>query len=115
VPHKALFAVDAHRVLPAEHGTRDRDLTLVAFALRGLALLATLDRPAHVAVDLGAPRRLPLGWRTAALNRVLLGLAQSRPARPDHRRVDDLITHRQPTPGQQRRVKPRKQPLASGS
>jgi hypothetical protein len=58
-----------------------------------------------------ARRRLPIGRCAAALDRVLLRLGQSRPARLDHRRVDDLPAHRQPALGPQQRVEPRKQLL----
>jgi hypothetical protein len=54
-------------VLVAEHRHRDLDLSLVAFPGCGLALLAALDRPPPVTVDLSAPRRRPLARRPAAL------------------------------------------------
>ena len=89
-PHKAVFAVDADMVFVAEHRHRDLDLSLVACAWRGRALLAALDRPTPVAVDLRAPCRFPLSGRTAAFEDVFLGLGQPRSARRDHRRVDNL-------------------------
>jgi hypothetical protein len=77
----------------------------------GFALSATLDGPAPVAVDLRSPRRFPLGWHPATLDCVLLCLGQPRPARLDHRRVDNLSAHRQPPLGLPQRVKPREQRL----
>ena len=73
---------------------------------RGLALAPALQCPASVAIDLRTPRRFPLGRHRAALDGVLLGLGQSRPARLDHRRIDDLTAHRQPSLRPQYRVKP---------
>jgi hypothetical protein len=53
-------------VLVAEHRYRDFDLAQVTFAWRGRALLAVLDGPASVTVNLGAARRFPLGRGAAA-------------------------------------------------
>jgi hypothetical protein len=53
---------------------RDLDLTLVVIARPGFAFPAALDRPAPVAVNLGAPRRFPLSRYPAAPDRVLLRL-----------------------------------------
>jgi hypothetical protein len=58
---------------------------------------------------LGAPRRRPCARRAAAPERVLLRLGQPRAARLDHRRVDDLPTHRQPAFLAQQRVEPGEQ------
>ena len=97
-PQETVLAVDADMVLVPEHRHRDLRLALVAGSLigRGLALAPALQCPASVAIDLRTPRRLPLGRHPAALDRVLLDLGQSRPARLDHRRIDDLTAHRQP-------------------
>jgi hypothetical protein len=83
----------------------------VARTRRRLALAPTLDGPAPVAVDLGTPCRGPPGRHSAALDRVLLGLAEPRAARFDDRRIDDLTAHRQPALLSQQRVKPREQLL----
>jgi hypothetical protein len=57
-PKKAVFAVDVDMVLVPEYRHRDLDLSLVVGAGRGLGPTPTLDRPASIAVDLGASRRL---------------------------------------------------------
>jgi hypothetical protein len=93
-PQQTVFAVEADMVFVAEHRHRDLDLSLVACARRGHALVAALDGPAPVVVNLRPPRRLPIGRCAAALDRLLLGLGQPRPACRDYRRVDNLPAHR---------------------
>jgi len=59
-------AIDADVVLIAEHRYGDLDLALVAVTRPGFALLAAFDRPAPIAVDLGAARRHPCARHPAA-------------------------------------------------
>jgi hypothetical protein len=110
-PQKAVLAVNADMIFVPEHRHRDLDLVLVAVTRRGTPLAPTLARPASVAVDLAAPRRLPVGRHPAAFEGVLLGLRQARSSRLDHCGIDDLPAHRQPTLRPQQRVEPGEQPL----
>ena len=90
---KAEGAINADVVLVAERRHGDLDLPFVTLTGGGFALSTALDGPAPVTVDLRAPRRFPLGRHPAALDRVLPCLGQPRPARLDHRRVDNLSAH----------------------
>jgi hypothetical protein len=110
-PQKAVLAVNADMILVPEYRHRDLDLALLAFTRQGITSVPTIDRPASVAVDLGAPRRLPVGRRPAALKGVLLGLGQARSSRLDHFGIDDLSAHPQPAIRPQQRVEPGEQPL----
>src|ERR1700758_2013281 len=96
-PHKPVRTVDANMVLVTEG--RDHDLARRALLAvggdRALPILAALQRPAAIAVDLSAAARLPPPRPPATLDRLLLGLREPRPARLDDRRVDDLAAHRQ--------------------
>jgi hypothetical protein len=90
--------VDADVVLVTEDRYRDlgRRLALGAAVVRHRRLAAALDhRPAAVAVYLRPLRLRPVGRGAAALDRLLLGAGELRPARLNDGGVDDLPTHRQ--------------------
>ena len=65
----------------------------------------------RASVSICAPRFRPFRRRAAALERVFLGFGKVRPARRDHRGVDDLTTHGEIALAAQDRVEPLEQAL----
>jgi hypothetical protein len=76
---------------------------------QSLALLAPLERPSAVLVDLSTASRFPLLRHAAALDRLLLSVGEPRPTGFDDRGVDNLTARRQMAALAQHLVEPGEQ------